>query len=301
MTSHPAELPGPEQGEPPDGKAEADLDNRGMPGRWQLSVPRRDDGPAELSWLPTRPLRQRVLHAVGVPTVVGVLAFAIAVIVTVVLMVRGALAESGEVDLGHPASASASTPSPPGVSDVEQPGSRGEAKGAGRGKAEKASPGLMVHVVGEVHSPGVVELESGARVLDAIEAAGGASADAVLDAVNLARALIDGEQLVVPNAELAEAMRQAGVAGGGIAGGGAGAPGSSGSGSGASPSGGEQVSLNSASSEQLQQLPGIGPALAERILAWRAQNGAFHSIDQLTEVSGIGVKTLAKFRDRLTL
>lgn len=129
---------------------------------------------------------------------------------------------------------------------------------------------IYVHVVGEVANPGLYELALGAKAADAIEAAGGLTKDAQAASVNLARTLIDGEQLVVLSIS-----DQA--------------------------SGNSKISINQASATELDQLPGIGPALSERIIAHREQIGGFRAIEELTEVSGIGPKLFAKIRDQLTL
>lgn len=128
---------------------------------------------------------------------------------------------------------------------------------------------ISVHVVGEVNNPGLYELPIGAKAAEAIEAAGGLTSDAQQSSINLARTLIDGEQVYV----LSEALSK-----------------SSG-----------KISLNQATAEQLDGLPGIGPALSERIVAHRQEIGSFRSIEQLTEVSGIGPKLFAKIRDQLTI
>ncbi|MGH9250004.1 MAG: helix-hairpin-helix domain-containing protein, partial [Acidimicrobiales bacterium] len=145
--------------------------------------------------------------------------------------------------------------------------------------AEPAAPGpteLVVHVAGRVRTPGVVRLQPGSRVLDAVEAAGGAEDGVDLSGLNLARLVTDGEQVLVGIAPLPGGVGAAGSAGGPAA-----------------PDGG-QVNLNTATAEQLDTLPGIGPALAGRILDWREQHGRFSSVDELQEVSGIGPKTFAE-------
>lgn len=132
--------------------------------------------------------------------------------------------------------------------------------------------GLVVDVSGAVEAPGLVELTMGARVADAIDAAGGASADAVLDDLNLARHLNDGEQIVVPrkgDAEEAEA--------------------------------GGPVNLNRANAEQLEQLPGVGPVLAERIVADREANGPFASVEDLGRVQGVGDAIVGALADLATV
>ena len=132
---------------------------------------------------------------------------------------------------------------------------------------------IFIHVVGSVVTPGLYELKYGARVSDAIAAAGGFAALAAQESVNLARQVADGEQLVVLSEE--EIL-------------------------GDSPGGG-LISLNRATLEQLDTLPGVGPALAGRILEFRKQNGSFSSLDQLQQVSGIGPKVFAQISTLLTL
>ena len=130
---------------------------------------------------------------------------------------------------------------------------------------EEVSGTVLVHVVGKVAEPGVVELPIGSRVQDAVDAAGGATNNKALESVNLARLVVDGEQIVV------------------------GAP--------AEGSASSKISINSASAAQLDELPGVGPAIAERIVQWRETNGPFTSVDELTEVSGIGPSILEQIRD----
>lgn len=148
------------------------------------------------------------------------------------------------------------------------------------GATPASTPGeeLYVHVLGAVEHPGLYVLDPGARVVDAVAAAGGTAADADVGAVNLARPVADGEQLVVPviGAPPVEAPG-AGAAGGGPAGG--------------------IIDLNAADQAQLETLPRIGPALAERIVAWREENGRFRSVDDLLAVPGIGEKLLDGLRD----
>lgn len=134
---------------------------------------------------------------------------------------------------------------------------------------------LYVHVLGAVHQPGLYVLDLDARLVDAIAAAGGTTEDADLAAINLARMLADGEQVVVPVIGDPEA-----VPGGG----------------GAEPSDG-LIDLNTADQAALETLPRIGPALAQRIIEWREQNGRFTSVDDLLAVPGIGEKLLAGMRD----
>jgi competence protein ComEA len=144
---------------------------------------------------------------------------------------------------------------------------------------------LVVHVAGEVAVPGVVRLPPGSRVVDAIAAAGGAEAGVDLTPLNLARLLSDGEQVLVGVDPPPGGDTLAGVGGAGPA-----APSDAGP---ADP----RVDLNTATAAQLEELPGVGPVLAGRILAWREEHGRFTSPDELREVSGIGPKTYEALAD----
>ncbi len=148
---------------------------------------------------------------------------------------------------------------------------------------------IFVHVAGQVKKPGVYQLPDSARVFQAIEQAGGAGEKADLDFLNLAQPVADGSKIYVPAKGERPAAEKA-----------------------VSPPekqrSGKQpqklegpVNLNAATSEQLQLLPGVGPALAARIIAHRQKLGGFASLEQLLDVSGIGAKTLAKLREQLTL
>lgn len=140
---------------------------------------------------------------------------------------------------------------------------------------------VVVHVVGQVRRPGVVRLAAGSRVQQAVAAAGGATGAADLARVNLARPVVDGEQVVVPRP--GEPVSAAAPAAGGP---------SPGVGIPASP-----VDLNLAGLAELDTLPGVGPVLAQRILDWRTEHGRFTSVDELGEVSGIGDAVLGGLRD----
>jgi competence protein ComEA len=146
--------------------------------------------------------------------------------------------------------------------------------------------------VGQVRRPGVVRLPPGSRVLDAVQAAGGATTSADLNHLNLARPVADGEQIVVPKPGDSVAVAGGPGAGGPDAGGVA--PGASGQGSASAGSAGGIVDLNTADATALDSLPGVGPVIAQRILDWRTQHGRFSSVDELGEVSGIGDKLLAQ-------
>jgi competence protein ComEA len=141
--------------------------------------------------------------------------------------------------------------------------------------AVSSSP-VLVDVAGKVRHPGVVSLPTGARVIDAIKAAGGVRPGAQTGTLNLARRVVDGEQILVGvDGTPAPAVPPAASPG-------------------AAPAGGAPLDLNTASAAQLDQLPGVGPVLAQRIVDYRTQHGAFRSVDELRQVSGIGA---AKFGD----
>jgi competence protein ComEA len=161
---------------------------------------------------------------------------------------------------------------------------RAAAASSAAGASATSSPDIvpiLVDVAGWVRIPGVYEFHDGDRVIDAIEAAGGARRGAALDALNLAALLADGTQILVPRRQ---------------------APGSAGS----VPSvGGDATSskgnINSASAVELEVLPGIGEVIAQEILDYRTENGPFGSVDDLLDVSGIGEVTLENVRDLVTV
>lgn len=162
---------------------------------------------------------------------------------------------------------------------------------------------VTVDVAGAVSHPGLVTLQSGARAADAVRAAGGPAADADIDRLNLAAKVADGVRLYVPHrGELAVPMP---LNGGDAAGGTA--PGGGGTGSQAAASGsgsampGAPVDINSATAEQLDTLPGVGPATAAAIIAYRDQHGPFHTVDDLLEVRGIGDAKLEQLRPVVTV
>ena len=148
---------------------------------------------------------------------------------------------------------------------------------------------LLVHVVGQVRRPGVVRLPPGSRVLDAVQAAGGPTASADLNHLNLARPVVDGEQIVVPKpGETLPVGVVPGATGGGV-------------GSTSAASVGGLVNLNTADAAALDSLPGVGPVIAQRILDWRTQHGRFTSVNELGEVSGIGDKLMAQIGPKVTV
>jgi competence protein ComEA len=162
-----------------------------------------------------------------------------------------------------------------------------QASGGGPGPAAAvvASPSpavIVVDVAGWVRHPGVYEFDQGDRVIDAIRRAGGGKPRADLTGINLAALLTDGQQIVV---------WRTGAAHGG------GAPGGPGSNQGAQAI----INLNTAPLDELETLPGIGPALGQRIIDYREQHGPFRSVDDLLNVSGIGEKRLADLRRKVTV
>lgn len=150
---------------------------------------------------------------------------------------------------------------------------------------------LLVHVAGAVREPGVYELKAGSRVADALRQAGGARARAWLDSINLAAQLVDGQQVVVPT-------RPAAVSAGGGAIGSdlAGTPATTPAGP---PSSGP-ISLSTATARELEQLPGVGPVTAEKIVAHREQHGPFRAVEELTAISGVGPARVEALRDLVT-
>lgn len=177
-----------------------------------------------------------------------------------------------EVDRGGPGQ-------PP--AGLTGPASAGDAQLAGATAGPAAVDEVVVDVAGKVRRPGIVRLPAGSRVVDALEAAGGPRPGVDLTGLNLARVLTDGEQVLVGQpAALGPAAAPA---------------------PGAAPAGGTLVNLNTAAQAELETLPGVGPVTAMSILEWRAENGAFSSVDELLEVSGIGEATLAEIAPYVTI
>lgn len=160
---------------------------------------------------------------------------------------------------------------------------------AGPGSTSTTRPSeLVVHVAGAVANPGIVSLPAGARVVDAIDAAGGPAADADLDRLNLAATVTDGQRVAVgrPGEPLPAA---------------AGGAGDGGSASGDPAASGAPLDLNLASQADLEELPGIGPVLATAILSERERRGGFESVADLRGVRGIGEKRFADLRELVTV
>ncbi|HZK24141.1 MAG TPA: helix-hairpin-helix domain-containing protein [Oscillospiraceae bacterium] len=140
---------------------------------------------------------------------------------------------------------------------------------------EQPQAEIVVHIAGAVRTPGVYTLPAGARVYMALEAAGGVLPEADEHALNLAEPLFDGRRITVPF------QGEQGAA--------------------AAASDNDKVNINTAQAAEFEQLPGIGPAKAAAIIAYREENGPFQSVDDLTRVSGIGINTLNVIKDYLTL
>lgn len=151
------------------------------------------------------------------------------------------------------------------------------------GSAPAAGGDVVVHVVGEVARPGLVRVPSGSRVADAVQQAGGAGPLADLTQVNLARPVVDGEQVRLPRQGETVVAPAAPAPGAPETGG--------------APAG--PLDLNAATLDQLDGLDGIGPVLAQRILDWRTEHGRFSAVDELGEVEGIGDKLLDRLRDQV--
>ncbi|MBF4597793.1 MULTISPECIES: ComEA family DNA-binding protein [Curtobacterium] len=223
---------------------------------------------------------------------------AVVVVVAVVVVLVGALVSGGGEGTGGTGGVvvrGAPTASAGGASAAPSPSA-----GASAGAAPSA-PGaghVVVHVLGAVRRSGVVELPAASRVGDAVRRAGGATDDADLDRLNLARVLTDGERLYVPRVGQQEVPEALGpVTGGGTAG----SAGDTDAATGAGETGaeGSVVDLNTADQAALETLPGIGPGLAGRIIAWRDEHGRFGSVEDLLDVSGIGDVRFAELRDRV--
>jgi competence protein ComEA len=206
--------------------------------------------------------------------VVGLVALALAGTVVVVIRMHGdsepVPARTATVTAGTPSTVPLPRPSASG--SVTAPGATPGAAGAS----------VTVDVSGKVRHPGVATLPAGSRVIDALRKAGGARARVDLGSLNLARVLVDGEQILVGR----------GQPGGGVA---------AGASSAAPDPDGPLVNLNTATETELETLPGVGPVTAQKILEWRTANGAFSSVDELLEVDGIGDKTLAELAPHVTL
>lgn len=206
--------------------------------------------------------------------------------------------ETGPSQVTGPKKGSASlgdTASPGQAADLNPAVPNGE-----MGQDASTSRVVIVHVAGAVKNPGVVELPQGSRIYAAIDKAGGALPDAALAEINLAEVLADGEQLYVPVAGEEARRPPAGVQSPGTAVGAG--PGAGPAGSGAGPGAGPGVvNINTATEAELQELPGVGPVLADRIVAWREEHGGFTTVADLDAVSGIGEVLMSSLAGLVTL
>lgn len=202
-----------------------------------------------------------------------------------------------------------------GAQSTAQPGSNPSESAQGGASGEAT---VRVHVAGAVNNPGVYTLPAQGRAVDAIAAASGAAADADLDRVNLAGSLSDGVQIYVPHrgetAAPAQIQPNGGTANAGQGNGANGAAQNGASQGGTQPQpartltpagsaqkGSTPVNINTATAEELQTLPRIGPAMAQRIIAWREAHGGFRSVDELDAVPGIGPSMLENLRPLVTV
>ena len=199
----------------------------------------------------------------------------------------------------------------PGAQSTAQPSANPSESAQGGASGEAT---VRVHVAGAVNNPGVYTLPAQGRAVDAIAAASGAAADADLDRVNLAGALSDGVQIYVPHrgetAAPAQIQPNGGTANAGQSNAANGAAQNGGTqpqpartltASGSAQKGSTPVNINTATAEELQTLPRIGPAMAQRIIAWREAHGGFRSVDELDAVPGIGPSMLENLRPLVTV
>ncbi|GGR75896.1 hypothetical protein GCM10010252_13020 [Streptomyces aureoverticillatus] len=189
---------------------------------------------------------------------------------------------------------------PPGPDGALTAGAAGDATGAGgaAGGSGAAAGGVVVDVRGKVRRPGVQRLPAGSRVADALRAAGGVRPGTKTDELNRARLLVDGEQVVVGGPVPPGAGPGPGVGAGAGAGPSSGSgPAAGGTAAGASGAAAGPVGLNTATAEQLDTLPGVGPVLAQHIIDYRTEHGGFRSVDELREVNGIGEKRFADLQN----
>lgn len=198
----------------------------------------------------------------------------------------------------------------PGAQSTAQPSANPSESAQGGASGEAT---VRVHVAGAVNNPGVYTLPAQGRAVDAIAAASGAAADADLDRVNLAGSLSDGVQIYVPHrGETAAPAQiqpnggtantgQGNAANGASQGGTQPQPARTLTASGSAQKGSTPVNINTATAEELQTLPRIGPAMAQRIIAWREAHGGFRSVDELDAVPGIGPSMLENLRPLVTV
>jgi len=219
---------------------------------------------------------------------------AVAVVAVLALAAAGTLWLNAQPRAADPPPSAASGSGGAGLV-LPRAGADGAAQGGdGAASGQPAGATIAVDVVGRVQHPGLVRLPQGSRVLDAIEAAGGTAPGAELEAVNLARKLVDGELIRIPrHGEAITAPADGGLAPGTAQAGGTGAAG------GAGPPG-VPLDLNTATAEQLDTLPGVGEVTANQIIAYRTAH-PFRSVDDLRQVPGIGDRRFDLLKDLVTV
>lgn len=259
-------------------------------------------GAAELDALFERPARPRLKIGVGAGIVLVLLALAISIVVAAlqpapITTISGGGDEAAGVDGTN--GATGTHDGTTGLPGTDLGDSTAEGPGGNGVGAATSAPTMLVHVVGAVQTPGVFPLAPGARVIDAVNAAGGFADDADRGALNLARAVADGEQIFVPRIGETPPEPPPGAA----APGGSDPGTSAGNGSGGGAGGGATglVNLNTASQAELETLPRIGPKLAQRIIEYREQHGGFGSVDELRNVAGIGDATFEAIAPHVTV
>jgi competence protein ComEA len=245
----------------------------------------RRSTPAVREWI-----GERAPHLLGDPRAGVVVLVVVAVLAGFVWyrMGAGGAAHGDAPSVAAPAGSSAARSSAGGSSAGTSisGGSHASATTMGPGATKAASGRIVVHVAGAVTRPGVVELAAGARVIDAIEAVGGALPDGDLDRLNLAAKLADGQRVYVGRPGVADPG--AAVSGGADGGSGTATPGA-------------KLDLNTATQAQLEELPGVGPAFAQAILTERQRRGGFTSVNDLRSVRGIGDKRFADLAPLVTV
>lgn len=216
----------------------------------------------------------------GRPATVGPLFTRAHVTVVTVLVLLGLLGAGWALFRARPVAVAA-----PGGAVPVSTAAPGVPTGA-TGPTAAATPGrtrIVVHVVGAVRRPGLVELTEGARVQDALDAAGGLTRTARPGRLNLAQLLVDGQQVLIGTArDPGSEVRDQSAPNGGTAG------------SSTGPRATAVLDLNRAAAAELEQLPGVGPVTAAAIVAWRTQHGRFSTVVELQQVDGIGPKTYAR-------
>ncbi|MCB5906770.1 ComEA family DNA-binding protein [Streptomyces pinistramenti] len=220
-------------------------------------------------------------------------ALALVLVVAVVIAVQHFWAAGPEPVRAPAAERAVSVPSrQSGLSSSGTP-SAGPAASASSGADGGSGKRLVIDVEGKVRHPGIHRLPAGSRVTDALDAAGGVLHGASTQGLNRARLLADGEQIVVGGAGAGVGAGGGGAAAEAAANGPPSEAGASGGGPGAP---GQPVSLGTATEQQLDTLPGVGPVLARHIIEFRTRHGGFRSVDQLREVTGIGERRFADLR-----